>query len=137
MIVVVIIGLLAALAIPGFRHITETSRMTSFVNDCRVFEGAAQHYLLEEGAADIEDTSTGELPDALVDYIEGASWFSDTPIGGSWDFDTGYGFTGVGAVGTTLSDDAINRLDERFDDGDVSTGRIRLVGGNRVYWVIE
>ena len=137
MVVVVIIGLIAAIAIPSFKGVRESSRMTRFVNDCRVFEGAAQHFLLFSGAASIGDSSTGGVPTVLEDYISPAAWGESTPIGGSWDFDDGYGFFGVGAVGTNLSDAAIARLDANFDNGDVSTGQIRRGGGNRVYWVVE
>ena len=137
MIVVVIIGLLAAIAVPGFKRILESSQTARFVNDCRVFTGAARMYLLESGDSEIEDTGTGDLPATLVDYIESSAWERDTPIGGSWDFDSDYGYNGVGAVGTTMDAAALLAMDERFDDGDLSTGQMRLEDGDRVYWLID
>ena len=137
MIVIVIIGLLAAIAVPGFKRILQTSQSARFINDCRVFTGAAQMYLLESGDASIEDTSTGELPEVLEDYIDATVWTGDTPIGGSWDFDSDYGYNGVGAVGTTMDAADLLAMDERFDDGDLSTGQMRLEDGDRVYWLID
>lgn len=140
MIVVVVIGLLIAIAVPAFRKITESSRMATFINDCQVFGGAAQYYLFESGDDEIEDAGSGELPEDLEGYIQESAFEGQTPIGGQWDFDADYGFSGVGAVGSTLSLDALARLDESFDDGDWSTGQIRVFGADRVYrvyWVIE
>ena len=94
-------------------------------------------YLLESGDASIEDTSTGELPEVLEDYIDATVWTGDTPIGGSWDFDSDYGYNGVGAVGTTMDAADLLAMDERFDDGDLSTGQMRLEDGDRVYWLID
>ena len=136
MIVVVIIGLLAAMAVPVVQKIREHSMSSRFVNDCRVFNDAAQVYMLANGVPEITDGSTGVLPPELVGYISASSWQEDTPIGGRWDFDSDYGFLGVGAVSPILTADALDRLDTRHDDGNRSTGKIRIVS-SRVYWVID
>lgn len=51
MIVVVIIGLLAAMAIPAFQKVRETSQEKAIINNLRQLSGAADQYFLEEGAA--------------------------------------------------------------------------------------
>lgn len=132
-----IIGLLAALAFPAFKKFIETSKMSRFVSDCKVYTGAANQYLMATGSMEIEDTDTGEIPDDMRDYIIQSKWETVTPIGGNWDFDLDYGFLGVGAVGVTLSNENLLEMDERFDDGDLNSGNMRLVARNRVYWVIE
>ncbi len=53
MIVVAIIGLLAAIAIPNFVRARATSQMNSCVNNLRQIDGAKQQWLLEKG-----DTAT-------------------------------------------------------------------------------
>jgi type IV pilus assembly protein PilA len=50
MIVVVIIGLLAAMAIPAFQQVRENSQNKTIVNNLRQLYSAAQQYFLEEGA---------------------------------------------------------------------------------------
>ena len=50
MIVVVIIGLLAAMAIPAFQKVRATSQDKAVLNNLRQFASAAQQYMLETGA---------------------------------------------------------------------------------------
>ncbi len=49
MIVVVIIGLLAAMAIPAFNKVRQESREKTIVNNLRQVSSAGQRYILEEG----------------------------------------------------------------------------------------
>lgn len=49
MVVVVIIGLLAAMALPIYRHITMRSKMTAVVNNFRSFSTALITYNLQNG----------------------------------------------------------------------------------------
>ncbi len=50
MIVVVIIGLLAAMAIPAFQKVRQTSQDKAVVNNLRQIAAAAQQYMLETGS---------------------------------------------------------------------------------------
>lgn len=49
MIVVVIIGLLAAMAIPAFQKVRQSSQEKAVLNNLRQFASAAQQYMLEGG----------------------------------------------------------------------------------------
>lgn len=51
MIVVVIIGLLAAMAIPAFNKVRETSQDKAVTNNLRQIASAAQQYMLDEGVS--------------------------------------------------------------------------------------
>ncbi len=53
MIVVVIIGLLAAMAIPAFNKVRATSQDKAVINNLRQFASAAQQYMLNEGASQV------------------------------------------------------------------------------------
>jgi type IV pilus assembly protein PilA len=53
MIVVVIIGLLAAMAIPAFQKVRATSQDKAVINNLRQFASAAQQYMLETGATTV------------------------------------------------------------------------------------
>jgi type IV pilus assembly protein PilA len=57
MIVVVIIGLLAAMAIPAFQKVRASSQEKAIVNNLRQLHGAAQQYFLEKGEATVLITS--------------------------------------------------------------------------------
>lgn len=54
MIVVVIIGLLAAMAIPAFNKVREQSREKAITNNLRQIASAGQQYILEEGKAKVK-----------------------------------------------------------------------------------
>jgi len=53
MIVVVIIGLLAAMAIPAFQKVRENSQDKTILNNLRQIASAGQQYLLEEGVTSV------------------------------------------------------------------------------------
>jgi len=56
MIVVVIIGLLAAMAIPAFNKVRFTSRYKAVVNNLRQVSSGAQQYLMEQGVSQVDET---------------------------------------------------------------------------------
>lgn len=58
MIVVAIIGLLAAIAIPNFVRARSTSQANACVNNLRQIDGAKQQLLLEKGDTATLDTTT-------------------------------------------------------------------------------
>jgi type IV pilus assembly protein PilA len=55
MIVVVIIGLLAAMAIPAFNKVRYTSRYKAIVNNLRQISSGAQQYMLEQGSSNVSE----------------------------------------------------------------------------------
>ena len=67
MIVVAIIGLLAAIAIPNFVKARDTSQMNACINNLRQIDAAANQFALEKGK------KTGDAityPDDLTPYIK-------------------------------------------------------------------
>jgi len=72
MIVVVIIGLLAAMAIPAFQKVREDSRTSAMVNDARQLASAAQQFMLENNVDTVAvayTADTGAIGDPLTDYV--------------------------------------------------------------------
>lgn len=61
MIVVAIIGLLAAIAIPNFVKARETSRTNACVNNLRQIDGAKQQWALETKAAATAEPTIGDV----------------------------------------------------------------------------
>lgn len=57
MIVVVIIGLLAAMAIPAFQRVREQSREKAITSNLRQIAAAGQQYILEEGVTEVGYTA--------------------------------------------------------------------------------
>jgi len=56
MIVVVIIGLLAAMAIPAFSKVRASARGKAITNNLRQIASAAQQYMLEQGVSSVAET---------------------------------------------------------------------------------
>ncbi len=70
MIVVVIIGLLAAMAIPAFAKVIQQSRLKAVTNNLRQLANSAQQYMLNNGTTqaaytDIVGTTTDHLINAM------------------------------------------------------------------------
>jgi type IV pilus assembly protein PilA len=57
MIVVVIIGLLAAMAIPAFQKVRSSSQEKAITNNLRQIASAAQQYMLEHGVTQVDKDS--------------------------------------------------------------------------------
>ena len=71
MIVVVIIGLLAAMAIPAFQKVRASSLEKTVLNDARQIGAAAQQYMMENGITTVGITSTnGIITGPLTDYLK-------------------------------------------------------------------
>jgi len=61
MIVVAIIGLLAAIAIPNFVRARESAQLNSIANNLRILEGAKEQWALENKKATTDAVTTGDL----------------------------------------------------------------------------
>ena len=57
MIVVVIIGLLAAMAIPAFQKVRQSSQDKAVLNNARQLSAAADQYFLENGVSSVASTN--------------------------------------------------------------------------------
>ena len=141
MIVVAIIGLLSALAIPSFQKARLRSRVTRVANDLRIFSEAFQMYAMDTGlyAQDTHNT----LPPGMEDYIDPDDWAADA-LGGqynwegpSWGEGGGYSYAGIALFGTTAANDTLVELDELMDDGDLNTGMFRETANGRYTYIIE
>lgn len=86
MIVVVIIGLLAGMAIPAFKKVRQQTRETAIINNLRQIASGGQQYLLENGVTQV-------TYGAIAEYIKTFS-----PVAGE-----SYTSLVVGQDGGTLS----------------------------------
>ena len=139
LIVVVILGILAAIVLPSFANATEDTRKAAFVQDLRTFETGILRYEVDNGQFP-PDGSSGVVPLGLEPYVNAPKWQSGTPIGGVWDNETddvvpvgmGVHFDGTGETrdATYMAD-----IDLMIDDGDVTTGSFRVFG-DRYYRVM-
>ena len=81
-VVVTIIGILAALAVPHFKRVRENAIISTLENDLRIFSQEFRQYELNFGA--YPDTSTsGTYPSGMADRISSA-WTQSSVIGGTY-----------------------------------------------------
>lgn len=86
MIVVMIIGLLAAIALPGFQKARESAQENSCINNMRQIEGAKDQYAIEDGLATGEPVSDA----GVLSFLKGDA-MPVCPVG-----DTAYTLNNVG-----------------------------------------
>lgn len=133
MIVVVIIGLLAAMAIPAFNRIQERSRHTALANDLRAFAHAFETYALANGGFPA-DSNIGVILPAMAggaSSLDTGSFAAVTPIGGHYKV-----FrieAAVSVANATISEEQRTRFDATFDDGNLATGNYRSSTGRYAF----
>ena len=141
LIVVVILGILAAVVVPAFANAVDPSRHASFATNCRAFAQAMQYYRAENGEWP-EDGGSGTVPAGTENLLDVSAFETPTPIGGVWDTESdpaglGYGI-GVHFNGTGETRDSayMTLIDEMMDDGDLTTGGFMEFPGGRFYLVL-
>jgi prepilin-type N-terminal cleavage/methylation domain-containing protein len=147
-VVVLIIGILAALSVPASRENALNARSSAVMNDLRVYSGAFQAYAQEHGdwppgrcLAGCVSRGNGRLP-------EPDNWSRTTPIGGNYQFATqspqaGGRYAAVIIISSTpnnpVSSDfnQLSDIDKKLDDGNLATGNFFLGYRNYPVFVLE
>ena len=153
MVVVLIISMLMAMAVPSYQRVKKRAKAGALVNDFRVFSGVLQSYAHENGAWPAESPS-GVVPTGITsDQLHVVTWTTPTPTGGTFDWDylqvhpggTSPGGTWRAAI--TISDnpgsallvdlELFRMMDELIDDGNLNTGNFRLGNNNCPVYILE
>ncbi|MEQ8850892.1 MAG: prepilin-type N-terminal cleavage/methylation domain-containing protein [Phycisphaerales bacterium] len=141
MVVVVILGVLAAVVAANFLGTVDESKQSAFVSSIRTIRDSAVLFVNQTGTYP-EDASSGTIPAGLDEYIRTEDWEGGTPIGGVWDFELnehsltsafGVHFDGTG---DTRDDAYMVQIDSIFDDGDLAAGVFRKIADDRYYYVL-
>jgi prepilin-type N-terminal cleavage/methylation domain-containing protein len=146
MVVVVIIGLLAAAALPTYRHLTLRSKATAVVNDLRTFSTVFITYNLQNGKWPA-DGSPQVVPPEVAGGLP-ANFTNASPIGGyyKWNsLDSADGVSCKAAIvlqsdtNSPLSDDVqmLEMVDQLIDDGNLNTGNLQIGSTNSLVYIIE
>lgn len=138
MIVVIIIGLLAILAVPAFREARTSSQNSRMINDFRQYKAAFETYTLENGDWP-QDVTPGVLPNEMQDYILEDAFESRNFVDGYWDWDEGvFGITaGIALRNANVNDEQMTEVDKALDDGDLATGKFRSSSGGGYILILE
>ena len=96
MIVVAIIGLLAAIAIPNFLRARSTSQQNTCIDNLRSLDSAIQQWALENGAAPTTPVDPGNIQPYLGRGLIGAlPW---CPLDPNKNFDSSYTIANAGTA---------------------------------------
>lgn len=141
MIVVAIIGLLAAIAIPSFTKARRTSLMNAYINDVRIAHDAFVQYNLDHNGRYPPNASPGVLPPAMTEYLTKFPWSAKPTIGGVWDWDysaarAGGYLAGISVRNPSWGDAEMAEIDTKIDDGNLGTGSFRKINTDFTY-IIE
>jgi len=140
LVVVVILGVLAAIVLPQFASATDDARYNAFITDLNALTKAVSAYENIHGLP--PDGDSGVMPTELNIYMSPERYERATPLGGVWDVEVeesgivlavGVHFNG----GQTPSTQVLGRIDAMIDDGDIEAGSFREIAANRYYNVLR
>ncbi len=147
MVVVTIVSVLAAFAMPTFKRIATSARATATANDLRVFAAAFQSYG-QQTANYPPSAGIGVLPPLMADALKRTAWQRVTPIRGhyKWNLNTVHAGTRYRAS-ISLRTQGTNRvsndqsqllaIDRAIDDGNLATGVFLIGAGNEPAYIVE
>ena len=137
MVVAVIIGLLASIAIPGFTASRNSSAATTAASDIKSFADEFSLYNLREGVWP-EDGLPSTIPTGM-EQLQNGLWPNSSAIGGQWDWDyNAHGITaGVSIVGHNTTEDTLSKIDKLIDDGDLNSGSFQRMAAGHVCYILE
>ncbi len=126
MVVVAVIGLLSALAMPAFLKSRRSVQNTRFINDLRVAADAFEQRAIATGVFP-PSAAPGVVPAGMDDYLSNVAWDSPTPLDGQWVWDNATigNDEGVSIISLNLDDARAAEIDAEIDDGNLSTGLFR------------
>jgi prepilin-type N-terminal cleavage/methylation domain-containing protein len=138
MIVVAIIGLLAALGIPGMVEAGRKSRAARVAREIKTAGHAFVQYAFEHGNYPA-DNLPAQMPDGMNDYLAGFPWSEETAIGGQWDWDYEvFGVTaGVSVKSPKWDSTRMAAIDSLIDDGNLASGHFRARSDGYIYILEE
>jgi len=143
LIVVAIIGIIAAIAVGFLRAQTDKAKVTAVAADLRTFETGFLSYATDTGDFPPDSHLDGayHLPPGtgVEDYLPVQRWATPTPLGGSynWEGPDNYSYAGVSVFLPTAPASIFALLDKTIDDGDLSQGKFRLTPNGRFTYIID
>ena len=139
MIVIAIIGILAAVAIPNFISYRKKAHIAEMVSILKNFEKGFIAFALDEDRFPNDSHIVlPELP-TMADYISPEVWGQTTPLGGTynWEGPNNYPYAGIAIFQGTAPQEDFELLDRMLDDGDLSQGKFRLTPNGRYTYIID
>jgi len=143
-----IIGIVAAIAVPQLQKAMLSARGEAVANDLRVFSQALQHFVQEKGDWPAEDSTPGFYPPGMESYLRESNWCRPTPIGGYyvWNYHSLHqgshvraciAINSMGDVQVSGERLQLENIDHRLDDGNLHSGLFRLGFNDEPVYILE
>lgn len=147
-VVVAIISVVLAFAVPLARKLLLEARVAAVANDLRVFTAAFQTYAQERGDWPAGDGTPGVVPPAMSGYLNDTAWSKPTPLGGRYTWDPHSRHQGsrhravillasIPESAVTSDRHQLLALDAALDDGNFTTGQLQLGYRNQPIFILE
>lgn len=135
MVVITIISLLGALAIPRVKTYQNSARAAVIASNLRTFAAAFEGYSQENGEWPAE-TAAGEIPAEMAGRLGTSAWLQPSPMGGQYNWENNQTHGGVkyraaicisesATAPLEVNADMLLAIDRLMDDGNLSTGNFR------------
>ena len=140
-VVVVILGVLIALTLPGYRKIRLKSQATAVTNDLRTFSAAFVNSNLQNAGWPPGGFGPGNIPTTMANALTN-TFTKPSPIGGKYEwisnstYKAAIGVTSDGADVLQNDLELLELVDRMIDDGNTSSGNVTISGPDLIY-VIE
>lgn len=149
MVVVAVIALLAALAIPNFMRAREVSNENRLINSLRIIGDAFDMYAADYGTyPDDGLPASWQNLNGMRLYLSRVNWTEPTSVGGTWDWDKdqAFGPGGANVTGISIYDPPVSlptarqtflEIDQKFDNGNLATGSfIRRIDNSGYIYIL-
>ena len=142
MVVIAIIGILAAIAVPAFSGHRERATLRQVASNLRTFGQAFKIYEMEYGVfpPDSQLEPPYHLPpgSGMEAYLPLVAWVGTSPLGGNrnWEGPNNYPYAGISLFGVTADVSVMQPLDFMMDDGDLTTGHFRQTANGRYTYIV-
>jgi prepilin-type N-terminal cleavage/methylation domain-containing protein len=137
MVVVVITGILATIAIPTFVHFRRNAQNNRFINDVRTFAQAFETYAMKNGRWP-PSAANGAVPTGMSGELRDDNWSAVNSLSGrwNWDYKTNGVTAGISVTGATADDAQMTEIDKKMDDGSLSAGNL-VKNGDRLTYILQ
>ena len=140
-IVILILGIVGAVAVPKVINSTEDTAVQAALRDFDAIFDAAEYYKAQHGKYP-SDTSSFNAPGDFKGYLPSRVFQKAPPLGGdsylwirssSGAGGTGEGIVAIEAGSKAISEDMALAIDSLYDDGNLSTGAVQLLNGGKMF----
>lgn len=136
-VVVLVLGIIGSVAAPKMASWTDDARIETTVVSIQAAQRAAQYFHARNGYWP-EDVNHGRMLPELEPYLRSNIFENPPPIGGSYDWNNGHGAAAAMSVRDASFDSNVwLAIDQKYDDGDLSTGSIRKHGNRHLNFILE